>query len=74
MNGYRLSNSEAFLLNWLGREDVSQMGECQGIDLDRLVSLGLAEVVPSQAGKQRGIEYNLVRLTEDGRAVLETSE
>lgn len=38
------TDAEQFLLEWLGKEDFSQYGECHGKSLDRLVELGLAQI------------------------------
>lgn len=39
----KLSNAEIFLLGWLTAADWSQIGECHGPALDRLIKLGFAE-------------------------------
>lgn len=39
-----LTPNERLLLNWLSKEDFSQYGECHGIELDRLIECGLAQV------------------------------
>jgi hypothetical protein len=70
-----LNSSEKDLLQWLSSEDFSQYGECYGANLDRLVALGLAEVMGEETemnntfiAKGRGIMFRAVRLTEAGWA------
>lgn len=57
--------TEDFLLNWLGAEESSALGECKGQQLDALIAKGLAEIVRPEAG-----DYARVRLTEAGRRKL----
>lgn len=72
-----LTNSETFLLEWLGKEDSSAYGECKGRDLDVLVDLGLAEVGPMQPIYPTSRDFCRVSLTEAGwerRAALARAE
>lgn len=57
-----LTQSQAFLVDWLSKEDWSAYGECRGPDLDYLVKLGLAtcEAIPPH-------DRTGVGLTETGR-------
>lgn len=57
-----LTSTQAFLLDWLGKEDWSAYGECRGRDLDGLIAGGLAELAHSPPTDRTG-----VRLTELGR-------
>lgn len=59
-----LSTSQRFLLGWLSKEESSALGECEGSDLDVLVSKGLASI--KQAPAKRGRQYGCVSLTEAG--------
>ena len=73
-----LTPAERDLLEWLGREDFSQYGECYGPTLDSLIAKGLVEL--SRPGEhQSGFiaqdphgtksrMYLAVSLTESGRA------
>lgn len=60
---FDLTKSQRFLVEWLSREDWSQVGECKGADLDHLISEGLAEYGPHSP---RGDDYRVVRLTATG--------
>lgn len=57
----------AFLLEWLSKEDVSQLGECRGPAFDDLLRMGFAEFVdpPSDTACLTG--YEGVRATDAGR-------
>ena len=59
-----LSKDEAFVLDWLSKEDTSAYGECCGKALDRLVDLNLAWVAPVPDGIDRG--FARVSLTVRG--------
>lgn len=71
-----LTDSERYLLDWLGKEDFGQYGECKGSALDGLIAKGLAHVHgpgERQAGfiaqdhtGQHGMDYRAVSLTEAG--------
>lgn len=67
---------ERDLLEWLGKEDFSQYGECHGRALDGLIAKGLAQVHGAeehQSGfiaRGSGGMYRAVSLTEAGRAAL----
>jgi hypothetical protein len=71
-----LTSSERVLLEWLGKEDYSQHGECGGSTLDSLVAKGLAQIHTDgkhQEGfiaRGRGDMYHAVSLTEAGRKAL----
>ena len=72
-----LSDKERDLLQWLGREDFSQYGECHGPDLTSLILMGLAQVHgpgEHQVFIARGTSmmYRAVSLTEKGLASLES--
>lgn len=62
-----LTSQEQFLLEWLGKEDSSALGECEGQSLTVLVNLGLAEIGPPRAGLHP--HYRRVSLTDAGRAI-----
>jgi hypothetical protein len=73
-----LTRAEWDLLEWLGKEESSQYGECYGQSLDVLCGLGLAEVMGEESGlhntfiaKGRGLMYRAVRVTERGHEVLQ---
>jgi hypothetical protein len=68
----KLTSQEKFLLEWLGKEDSSALGECEGQSLNVLVNLDLAEVGPPRAGLHP--HYRRVSLTEAGRAALASRE
>lgn len=59
-----LSRSQRRLLEWLGKEDVSQYGECRGEDFDALEALGL--VVLNGTKDNPRVDYLGCRLTETG--------
>lgn len=68
-----LTADERDLLEWLSKEDFSQYGECHGPALDRLVALGLAEIMGPGTERENtfiakgdGIMFRAVRLTEAG--------
>lgn len=56
-----LTSSQRFLLEWLAKEDVSQLGECKGADLDVLVLHGLASVPHPEN------DFSGVSLTDEGQ-------
>lgn len=60
--------TEAFLLNWLSKEDSSIYGECRGIQLSSLISKGEVKIIYKDL---RGEDYNRVALTEKGWISLE---
>jgi hypothetical protein len=63
----RLTAKEWFLLRWLGEEDYSLLGECEGADLDTLIAKGLAE--------KTGVSgYTRVTLTEKGQRARDDSD
>ena len=66
-----LTKTEQFLLRWLGREDASSYGECEGIDLSRLEIMGLVSIGPGRNGPRDG--YSAVSLTDRARAALAQS-
>jgi len=75
MNTPDLSAAERDLLDWLSKEDFSQYGECHGRALDKLVTMGLAQVhgpgqhqhfIASDFAGTKGIMFCAVSLTEAG--------
>jgi hypothetical protein len=71
-----LTREEAELLDWLGEEELSQYGECNGRALDHLIEQGLAEVLGPETSahnpfiaKGTGMMYRAVKLTEAGYAM-----
>lgn len=68
----RLSKAERFLLEWLGKEESSALGECYGSDLNELFRRVLAVVTPPRVGVDDG--YRRVSLTPAGRASLKGGE
>ena len=74
-----LTPVERDLLEWLGREDFSQYGECYGNALNVLVAKGLAHVyapgehqnfIANDPAGVKGDMYRAVSLTDAGRALL----
>jgi hypothetical protein len=74
-----LTPRELDLLKWLGESEYSQYGECYGKDLDTLVAKKLAQIhlpgehqnfIANDFAGTRGIMYQAVSLTENGRALL----
>lgn len=63
-----LSGPQRFLLEWLGKEDVSQYGECRGADFDALERLGLVELLGTRDDPR--LDYLGCRLTDAGRTRL----
>lgn len=63
-----LTSQEKFLLEWLGKEDSSALGECEGQSLTVLTNLGLASIGATPLGRHP--HYSRVALTEAGRALL----
>lgn len=63
----RLTKSEAFLLDWLGKEDFSTYGECKGPDFEALEHRGLVRLWPND---ERHKDYWRVSLTAQGIQVL----
>jgi hypothetical protein len=67
-----MTDTEYFLLSWLGQSDFVQYGECYGITLDALIAQGYAQVHGAgehQEGfiaKGAGEMYRAVSLTEAG--------
>lgn len=75
----KLSENERRLLDWLGREEYSQFGECYGDNLDTLIARGLAQVHgpgehQSFIAKGTSQMYRAVSLTPAGRAALAGKE
>jgi hypothetical protein len=79
MNTVALTPDETALLQWLGREDFSQYGECHGRALDGLIAKGLAQVhgagehqrfIANDHAGTKGMMYRAVSLTEAGIASL----
>lgn len=68
MQGVALTSQEKFLLEWLGKEDASALGECEGQSLNVLVNLGLAAIGPTPEGCHP--HYRAVSLTDAGHALL----
>jgi hypothetical protein len=75
-----LNRYELDLLQWLGREEFSQYGECYGDTLSSLIAKGLAQV--HEAGEHqetfiakglgsKSMMYRAVSLTDLGRQQLE---
>jgi hypothetical protein len=58
-----LNKTERLLLEWLSKEDESNLGECDGTDLDSLVNLGYA-AIRETAGFHRS--YSKVSVTDKG--------
>lgn len=63
-----LTSQERFLLEWLGKEESSALGECSGCDLDVLINRGFAVIAPAPEGQHR--HFGRVSLTDAGRATL----
>lgn len=57
-----------FLLEWLGKEDMSRLGECKGQTLDELVRAGLAQIGTAPPGLHA--DYSPVTLTLAGKRML----
>lgn len=68
MTTEKLTSGARFLLDWLAKEDWSQVGECKGSELDHLITSRLAEYGPAHP---RGDDFRAVRLTEAGHAALQ---
>lgn len=72
--------NEQFLLEWLGKEDFSQYGECHGSALDALVSAGLVQIHEGRANQTGFIAqgdtgmHRAVSLTDAGRTALSAEE
>lgn len=64
-----LSDEEFFVLDWLGRDDSSALGECNGAGLSGLIDKGLAEIGP-QPKYHTDPRYRRVWVTEAGRSRL----
>jgi hypothetical protein len=71
-----LTPEEKFLLVWLGEDEFSQYGECNGANLDSLVAKGLAQIhgpgehqhfIANDHEGTKGMMYRAVSLTETGR-------
>lgn len=67
------------LLEWLGKEDFSQYGECHGTALDKLIELGLAQLHGAGEhqyfiAKGTSMMHRAVSLTDAGRDALNTPE
>jgi hypothetical protein len=68
--------SELSLMEWLGRDDFGQYGECHGKDLDALIAKGFAQIHEPRIGqsgfiaKGDSLMYRAVSLTDEGRAAL----
>jgi hypothetical protein len=75
-----LPKAELDLLDWLGRGDYSQYGECFGDKLNHLLALGLAQIhgpgehqggfIAQDHTGTRGLKYRAVSVTDAGRALL----
>lgn len=71
-----LTQDERSLLEWLGKEDFSQHGECHGKNLNALIEKGMALLhndngdLGSFIAKGAEPMYQSVSLTEAGRAEL----
>ncbi len=71
-----LTPTERDLLEWLGKEDFSQYGECYGSNLDSLIRKGLAQHHPDTGlnntfiAKGTSKMYDQVSLTEAGWSAL----
>lgn len=72
-----LNKEQRALVNWLGRDEYSQYGECYGSDLDSLVEMGLAQIHDNGQFQEGFIAkhpthpmFRAVSLTEAGRSVL----
>jgi hypothetical protein len=79
MTDTTLTADEKMLLEWLGREDYSQYGECYGKSLDSLTAKGLAQIhqpgehqhfIANDFAGTKGIMFCAVSLTDAGRAAL----
>jgi len=72
----QITQSERFVLEWLGRTEFSQYGECGGAALDSLVAKSLAQIHgpgEHQSGfiaRGEGLDYRAVSLTPAGREAL----
>lgn len=65
----RLTTNQIRLLEWLNREDYSQLGACFGPDLKALVDAGYAQVFPPDADPLKAT-YDIVSSTVRGRQAL----
>jgi hypothetical protein len=71
-----LTKDQRALLEWLGREDFSQYGECHGRSLDALIDAGLVQVHSDGSGqsgfiaKGDAMMFCAVSLTEAGKDAL----
>lgn len=62
-----LTDEDQFILDWLSKEETSQVGECEGKAFGRLLGFGLAELGPEDP---RGEQYRTVKLTDKGKALV----
>lgn len=76
-----LTAEQRDLLQWLGKEDFSQYGECHGKSLDFLIEKGLAQVhsagehqtfIANDSAGTKGMMYRAVSLTEAGLTLSRT--
>lgn len=64
----KMTIAQLSMLEWLGEEESSALGECDGPDLSELFRRGLAVVTPPRVGIDNG--FRRVSLTDAGRALL----
>jgi hypothetical protein len=75
-----LTNGQRFLLEWLGKAEFSQYGECHGHALEALVGYGLAVIHEGRENQSGFIAqggspmHRAVSLTEAGRALRKEME
>lgn len=71
-----LTKDEQLVLEWLGKEDYSQYGECHGSALNGLLEKGLVQIHQGREHQSGFIVqgdtdmYRVVSLTEAGRDAL----
>jgi len=64
-----MTMTEAFLLNWLSKEDTSSLGECKCEQLGALYAKGLVTLIPCHGHS----DFSRVALTEAGWALIESA-
>src|SRR5512133_555852 len=69
MDTIELTKGQRFLLEWLGKDDVSRYGECRGKDFDALRDAGLVHL--HGPDNHPRADYFGCALTAAGYAVLE---
>lgn len=64
-----LNKTEKMLLEWLSKEDESNLGECDSTELDSLVNLGYATVRETRGFSR---PYSKVSVTDKGWELLKS--